>query len=157
MGHFVNPQGYSLVKVRDVPYFWVFSKAIYECRLKPGNAALTYTDDIGRSYRSDRHYYTDMGSVPKLAQVFVPKDRFLKSFLMHDSAYKNGGLWVYWAPLQIWRFEHMVRDQVDELLAEMCEAEGAPGLEADAIWTVVRAGGAFSGYGKGDAEWRNAA
>lgn len=47
----------------------------------------------GEYIRPDKHGETDMGSVPELAQIVVPKDLHLPSFILHDSACREHGLY----------------------------------------------------------------
>lgn len=151
MGHFVNPDGFVL-RLSDELSTW--RKTVYEATLDDAESALTYIDNYGGSWRPDRHFFTDMGSVPRLAQVLIPKDRFLEAFLIHDSAYIHGGLWRWSALVQGWRFSYMTRRQADELLYEMCLSSGAWQSTAWAIYLAVRVGGAFCKYGKGDSSYR---
>jgi len=43
--------------------------------------------------RPDRHGYTDLGSVPEAIQIVIPKDLHNPSFLIHDSATRDHGLY----------------------------------------------------------------
>jgi len=43
--------------------------------------------------RPDKHGFTDMGSVPELAQLVIPKDLHNPSFIVHDSACREHGLY----------------------------------------------------------------
>jgi len=43
--------------------------------------------------RSDRHFYTDLGSVPELGQLVVPKDLHNPSYVLHDSSCLFYGLY----------------------------------------------------------------
>lgn len=165
--HFDYPKGYTLVKD---PIRSTWRKAIYEFTLD-GNFPLTYVSASGVKYRTDRHFYTDQGSVPKLfCQLFVPKDRFL-GFYLHDSAFIHGGLWMnepQWEmTTEIGRdgmlnfvpkfvFREMTREKVDALLHDMVLADPRPGwnFTANCVWLGVRIGSLWTHYGEGDARFR---
>lgn len=147
---FLNPRGYRLDKVDDAPYLWIWRKAIYEYqadRLKP----LTFVMPSGVSVRPDSHFKTDMGSIPALIQLFpnMSKDRFLLSFIFHDSCYAHGGLWVL--TIAGWEFKRFTRAEADSLLALMIKHEPCPGgvVVSRSVWLGVRIGGWVS-WGKGD-------
>jgi hypothetical protein len=100
-------------------------------------------------YRPDRHFYTDLGSVPKTFQKLLPrwfaKDRFAKSYIFHDSAYKHKGVWVNVNGK--WEFRALTRKQADEMLYEMILLEGGSRAAARLIYAGVRMGG-WRGWGK---------
>jgi len=141
-GHFENAiDGYKLPKIRDKWRFGIFPKAIYEFTLDEDDP-LTFVDTDGTRIQPDRHLAeTDMGSVPWLAQLAIPKDRFLLSFLFHDSAYKHHGLYFAVAGSDLFVFVPLSRKEVDDLLRQMCGAEGAWYQTRAAVYSAVRVGG----------------
>lgn len=157
-----SPMGFELSPpIRQDPYlcppgcgsWWPMKKAIYEFRLNRQHP-LTAVDEHGDRWCPDFHYESDMGSVPRIGQLFIPKDRFL-FFYHHDSAYAHGGLWVerFWADPKTrrWEFVKLSRADVDGMLHNFILADPVPGylVTADVVWTAVRLGGA-SGWEKGD-------
>jgi hypothetical protein len=130
--NFINPKGYWLVKDEEKSTWW---KAIYDFSLVL-HAPLTFHDGSGRAITPNRHYLTDMGSIPRfppILQAVVPKDRFL-GFFHHDSGYEFGGLHVDGV------FTPMTRRQIDDLLFDMILADPIPGGRAIAwtVWSQVR-------------------
>lgn len=136
-GVFTNKTGYSLFKLRDERYAFLFSKAIYEFTLDPDDP-LTYTFPDGRRLRPDRHCETDMGSTPHLLRLFFPKDRFLLSYIFHDSAYRHGGLFMAKPTSCIFEFVEMTRKQKDLFLLYAMRAEGGWPWDRYFIWSQVR-------------------
>lgn len=134
---FVNIHGYELQKI------WGSEPAKYDFSLKA--EPLTYVDSNGRTIQPNRHYVTDMGSIPLCFQVFFPKDEFLLSYIFHDSAYAFGGFW------EQGEFVERTRKQTDDRLLEMILVEGGGWLEAHIVWFNVRAFG-WASWCKGDAK-----
>lgn len=149
INHFDNPRGFALEedhwqRACGIPY-----KLIYEFTLEP-DSPLTYISADGTAYQPDRHFLTDMGSVPRTAQLLIPKDRF-RGFYLHDSAYRHKGLWIKLPTEKHFYFVRMSRREADDLLYEMCLADPEPAWHATAraIWLAVRAGG-WAGWGKSE-------
>jgi len=142
---FENPEGFTLRYDTGLSTWW---DTIYELRLDAAHP-LTFVVQNGDRYRPDRHYFTNLGTVPRFPPVvrcIVPKDRFPCGFAMHDSGYAFGGLWINGT------FRVMTRKQVDDLLYDMILADPIPGSTATAwlVWSHVRMYGGWSGWGKGD-------
>ncbi|MHC4616823.1 MAG: hypothetical protein ACYTEQ_03620 [Planctomycetota bacterium] len=136
---FLNPQGYTLRKIGDVPYLRIFTKALYLFELDP-KAPLTFCDGSIRT-QPDRKLFTDMGSTPYCARLLFPKDRYLLSYTNHDSGYKNGGLYMAGPDDKEFVFVHCDRLTVDRWLYKMTLAEGATEAGAKTIYYMVRAFG----------------
>ena len=126
--------------------FW--GKEMYEFTNDDADPLTCCVDGI--LYRPDHHYKTDLGSVPRTFQFILPeyfaKDRYVKSYLFHDSAYNHGGVWV--AVNGGWEFKAITRKQADEMLRDMILLEGGSKANARLIYWGVRAGGRFSWQGK---------
>jgi len=138
---FINPDGYTLTKVDDVRHCLILSKAIYEFTLDD-YAPLTFELADGTLIQPDRHMErTDMGSIPMSLQVFFPKDRFLLSYILHDSGYKHNGLYVQAHGEDEFTFMEMTRAEVDHVLAMAIRAEGGNIFQVSAIYSGVRIGG----------------
>lgn len=94
--------------------------------------------------RPDNHFFTDLGSVPRTLQKWVPiwfdRARWPKSYIFHDSGYKHGGHWIA-ANGSDWHFVEMTRKDVDRYLYEMLLAEGAGKTNAKLVYWGVRIGG----------------
>lgn len=119
-----------------------FGKQLYEFQNYMPDP-LTCVLPCMRIVRPDRHFTTDLGSVPKtlqaLAPIYFAKDRFPKSYIFHDSHYKHGGGWF--AIKGGWEFRRLTRKQADDILREMVLLEGGSRIAARLIWAGVRAGG----------------
>lgn len=145
---FINQQGYECPKIRDQKYFFGLlpPKAIYRYKSDEDNPlTLLFTD--GKYYRPNKNFETDMGSVPRVLQFFIPKDRFLLSFIFHDSIYKEGGIWVsdtYDGP---YVFKKLSRSKGDSMLKVMTTLEPSPAgvVASSCVWFGVTVGGHF-GY-----------
>jgi len=134
-GWFENQEGYTLRKIpssRD-PTLYEFSLS----RSKP----LTFIWEDGSCWQPDRHEITDMGSLPRLAQLWIPKDRYLLSWMCHDSGYLKGGLYVSPRRGRPYEFVKMPRKQIDDFMFEGIRSEGGTWLQLEAIYWAVRAGG----------------
>jgi len=151
---FLNPKGYTLVEDPAKSSWW---EIVYECTLDPKHP-LGFLSEAGNRYQPDRHFFTNQGSLPRVppfVRMIWPKDRFL-GFLIHDSGYIHGGLWMWSELCGRMAFKTMTRKQVDDLLYEMILADPIPGNRASAwmIWSHVRMYGGFCHFGAGDSEAR---
>jgi len=150
--YFENPQGYDCPKLYEGKNSIGELSAIYDFTLDPV-APITWHDGLGGRYQPNKHYSTDYGSIPKWLQPWIPKDRYLMSFLFHDSACEHEGMW-YAAPGEtVFVFVEMSRKEANAMLREMVLVEGAlceeiePGkLKRDAKWIQ---------YGTDVAAWWN--
>jgi hypothetical protein len=165
-GHFLNIKGYTLVE--DKERSAAYGKAIYEYTAVKKHP-LTYVDKQGDLWRPDNHFFTDQGTVPKLPQILIPKDRFL-GFYFHDSARKFGGLWKWNvmaldnAPTttrDLWVFQPLPIKQTDAMLYDMAMADPVTPwhITAAIVLAAVSINAKVRGskeYGKGDMEFRGA-
>jgi hypothetical protein len=131
-----NTGGYTLRKVRDKKYLWT-TKAVYECRLTQV-MPLQFMDSTGNLWRTRHEFETDMGSIPLTAQLIIPKDRGLLSYLMHDDACITGKLWCKEAGTSTWVLTAMGRSDRDNLLYDCLIAEGISKCQARAVWLGIR-------------------
>lgn len=141
-------RGFSIEPVRQDSYLWLFKKTIYEFKLHMHHPLMFIYNNI--VYQPDRHFLTDQGSLPRIMQWMIQKDRFI-GFYFHDSGYRHGGLHVSYDHGETFRFEAMSRSCLDNMLSVMVTLDPEPGnrLTRWAIWWGVRLGGWLS-YGKGD-------
>jgi hypothetical protein len=110
----------------------------------------------GLQARPDRHIAeTDLGSIPRVVQIIpaLSKDRYARSYIMHDSAYLYGGWYVRMAD-GAFRFVRLSRAEADEWLYRGIIAEGGSVATARTVWASVRAGGWCSWDAKRQAETR---
>jgi len=136
--------GYHLAKVRDDPWFWT-TKAIYLFTLVRENP-LTYINGNSDYWIPGERYETDMGSVPVTAQVIVPKDRGLLSYLFHDYACLTGHLHKR-DTYGVYHEVKLTRKQRDDMLLEMLAAEGVNKFQRYLVWYNVRLFGIVTGQG----------
>ena len=121
--HLENVQGYTLVKTGDKSNALGERAAEYLFTLDLVNP-LTFHDGKGGKYQPNRKYKSDMGTIPKLLQRIVAKDKYLLSFLFHDSCWEHGGVW-YCAPgYETYAFVKMNRTTSNRLLKDMVLVEG---------------------------------
>jgi len=133
-GYFRNPDGYDLrptrwIKILGIPY-----KQEYEFSLL--NPAVEWVDTEGNVWRTGAVFSTDMGSIPRLVQLAIPKDRFI-GFYFHDFGYRLGYLYRNGAICKL------SRRQIDGMLHDMILSDPEPGYAAtaDVIWAAVRSCG----------------
>jgi hypothetical protein len=145
-----QPHGFDLDPAYQEKYLLFFPKMIYEYEADVKHP-LTFVHPDGRQFRPDNHFFTDMGSVPRVLQILVPKDRFLLGFILHDSCYRFKGLWVSGNNGKSFLFTELLRAEADELLRLMAIYDPCPGnwLTSSAVWAGVRIGGWY-GWGRGD-------
>jgi hypothetical protein len=80
LDHYVDPgfldplKAIYGVRIRNPPCFWVDDQGVWH-RWQSKELG----DPVGM--------FSDMGSIPSIGQLIIPKDRFLIAFIMHDSAY----------------------------------------------------------------------
>jgi len=140
MGAFVS-KGYTLRHVGFKPGWprW-HQRAQYEFDLDWKNP-LTYRKADRVFIQPDRHGFTDMGSIPEPVQLIIPKDRFLASFIIHDSACRERGLYFGSCPVSPFVFAPISSIRAHSLLREMILAEGGAPWQARLVWAAVRAFG----------------
>lgn len=130
-GLFVNPDGYREHKVGDIPYLWLFTKTVFYVEMR--EHPLIFKRLNGIWYKTKGTFYSDHGTIPLTAQPFLPKDRFLLSYLIHDSACIQHGLWISRDKGKSWGFEFMLSSEVHDLLGEMVRAEDANLVQFHAV------------------------
>jgi hypothetical protein len=118
----------------------VFPRAIFEFTSE-AVAPLSYETDTGRMIRPDRHFFTDGGSVPLLAESLIQRDAFLPAYLFHDSAYEHGGLFECPQGSDIFTFRPYTRAEADELLRQQILDLAGTATEARVVWLAVRLAG----------------
>ena len=137
MGTWINRYGYTLVKTGESRGFLWWRRTEYEFTLDP-DAPMTFAHAEGCYIQPDRHGWTDMGSIPEPLQVLIPKDRYLDSYILHDSACREKGLYFSSTLAGPFVFAPMDSKAVHRLLHECILAEGGGRLEAWLIYRAVR-------------------
>lgn len=151
-GQLGQPVGYTMTKVGDVRWGWLWRKSTWDIRTDAEHP-LTYISSSGLRYRMDRHFVSDFGSIPPPLRALpgLNETRFI-GYLFHDSAYCHGGLWMSFDGGGEYSFQRLHRDVVDGLLREMVERDPTPGgmILAASIYYAVRSFGGLARYGGGD-------
>lgn len=134
----INRNGYTLRKTGKTQdgFLW-WRRVEYEFSLD-ADAPLTYHHADGCYIQPDRHGITDMGSIPEPLQAVFPKDRFLDSYILHDSACREHGLYFSSTPAGPYVFAPMDSRRVHRLLRECILAEGGGRLESWLIYQAVQ-------------------
>ena len=137
-----QPKGYDIYKVREVPYMWWLSKAIYQFENLPPNKLTFVHNDV--MYQAGDSFEFDWGTVPRIVQIWIPKDRYL-GFPMHDFLCRFGYLWRSTDCGKTWHKFHMDRTMADELLRIMCQYDPVAGsfLSRWVVYCGVRIGSLF--------------
>lgn len=135
---FLNPNGFTLRPTGKLVPGWPFwrKRVEYEFTLD-ALTPLTFQVEERLFVQPDRHGLTDMGSIPELAQALVPKDCALRSFVFHDSACREHGLYFSSAVDRPFRLRCMTSVEVHDLLYDLVCVERGP-IRARVIWAAVR-------------------
>ena len=131
----LNQMGYGMRKIPGT------DPALYDVTLDDDWPLTLLCEDTGWRYQPDRHEVTDMGSIPRILQSIIPKDRFLLTWLTHDSGYQKGGLYVSTSKGEPFVFVSMPRARIDALMLEGIVAEGCLWWERQMVYRGVRLGG----------------
>jgi len=124
--HWHNPYGFTLRDTGKKAPGWPpwRRRTLYEYTADPVDP-LTFQAGPSLFIRPDRHGETDMGSVPEILQWLVcPKDLHTPSFIVHDSACREHGLYFasrYEGP---YTFSRLSSASAARLLWQCLEAAG---------------------------------
>ena len=101
---------------------------------------LTFVWPSGVRWRTNKHYYSDSGSIPMIAQAVVGAgDLYLLPYMFHDDIYRAHGIWISNHPDDPFRFCPLTRAEADRsCLHEMILADGGTVFDADLIRGTVR-------------------
>jgi hypothetical protein len=122
------------------PWHW---REMYEFTADPHNPLTFYVKDYlarglpGPYIRRDRHGDTDMGSVPEPVQVIVSKDHHLPSYLVHDGACDDHGLWFASEMRGVYIFQRISSATAAMLLGMGFHAAGYP-KRGQLVYQMVR-------------------
>jgi hypothetical protein len=127
-GEWINPGGFilrdTLTKVPGWPPWR--KRTLYEYTADECGP-MTFHAGHRLFIRPDRHGYTDLGSVPELLQWFgFSKDLHNPSFIMHDSACREHGLYFAYCVLGPYTFCPMSSASAARLLGQCLHAAGYP-------------------------------
>ena len=131
---------FTLRPVGQKRYLCFWTRSLYRFENDIDNP-LTYHCPNGTSIRPRDGMTTDMGTVPRIARIFISKDRYLKSYCIHDSGYDEGGFRVARYGSGAYRLIRVDRLVVDQQLRECIEAQGGDRVTRNTIYACVRAGG----------------
>jgi len=152
-------------ELRDVPApywaaipFWkrlwkrITYKRQYEFITDPKNP-LTFNHPDNFAIRPDNHFFTDLGSIPKIFQSLCPalfaKDLWERSYILHDSGFAFKGLFFAQYDLMRFVFSPMSKKTLNNLLSLTIKAEGGSALSSGPIWFGVWLGSGHA-WDKGD-------
>ena len=138
---FLNLNGYSIRKIGNVSYCWLLRKAVYEFTANH-EWPITFRRGNGDYVQTDRHFQTDMGSIPRFGQLLIPKDSYLEPFIFHDCAFLHHGLWFKGPDDLCFSFRRMHMGEANALLREMMQAQGAWNITASTVYAAVQTFGA---------------
>lgn len=138
-GCFLNPKGYKAPWDHNEGI--IFKKAIFEFSLE--SPPLMFKDKSDDIWMTDRHFFTDWGSIPTILQPIIPKDLYL-GYLFHDSAYGHHGLWVCRKSQNIFIFQPLTMTESNKLLYEMMLAQNALSLTANTVYYTLQSMGYFA-------------
>ena len=110
------------------------------CELDAANP-LTFITDAGIFIRPAGQFETDMGSVPPPLQGIAGPLASPRGYVCHDSAFDNHGWWESADQAKTWAFVRKTEAEVNDLLCDMCAADGVGWLEREAIHAGVDLGG----------------
>lgn len=130
-------RGYDLHWLRSERWALFWSKTIYEIEIHP-MAPMTFRNCDGY-WQPDRHAAeTDLGSIPPPLRAWFPQDEYAPSYIFHDSAYREGGLY-YSATLDgPYTFKRLTRKYADDMLADTIHVLGGWACRRGPIWAAVR-------------------
>lgn len=104
----------------------------------------------GFEYAVATDLITDFGSIPRAATIAAPEWLQLKptdakrSFALHDSAYRDGGVWFRENAGAEWKFIRIQRAVADMLMWQGMSGEDMNNISARAIYRAVRIGAGWS-------------
>ena len=133
-GKFYNREGYDLKKIPDSEI--IYGEEMFNFKLDPV-APLYFLRDDGLYMQADRHEITDLGSVPPPLQPILSKTRCLLTWVMHDSGYAKGGLYVSRDGIT-YAFQKMTRKEIDVFMLMGMKAENLDWLRRTLAYGGVR-------------------
>ena len=102
---------------------------------------LTFIDSQGMLYRPAGSGTTNFGSVPQIFQSCVSILACPCSYVFHDSAFTNRGLWISNDFGATWTFREIDEESANEMLFDMSESEGVSWFERETMYLGVAIGG----------------
>ena len=151
-GAFINPNGIH-DDIVDITRSWwtlkLLPKVIHRITLDKIRP-MTYKASDHLYYQPDKSFDSDLGSIPAFLQPFFPKDQFRSAYIMHDSEYTHGGVWVSSWGHGPFVFQKTSQVKADDRLHDMIMAlDPQSNITANLIWSGVRLGG-WASWCKGD-------
>ena len=145
---FINPTGYTLRPTGKwepgAGYLFGLTALVgirrrrkqYEFTLDP-QAPLTFSRQVGLYIRPDRHGLTDLGTIPEQVEAIISRSRFEASFIMHDSACRERGLYFSSTFDGPYVFCAISSDDAHRLLRRCIVAEGGWRITAALVHRLV--------------------
>lgn len=146
-GHFENPTmssrgGFELLDKKIEKGVLGINVTTYRLALNHHHPLIWVMND-GTQVMCADNVRTDFASVkPMVAQLWIPKDRFVMPFL-HDAGYATGGYWVKFPGSRMWEWVEISWMDCNALLRAGCRNDPLPCGKAKpwVVWTGVTIGG----------------
>ena len=158
-----QPDGFTLPQRGFKPEAWdnrylgLAPTSLYEFTAIPEHP-LMYCDPNGTVWQTDRHFFTDKGSIPNIFRWKFSPDECCW-FLFHDSAYMYHGLYRMDPADGTFSLQPWERSTADSRLHDGYLIQWPEGkYRADTIWAAVRVGGGIpwnADRGAQEAQWRS--
>ena len=145
---FLHYDGYTLRDAGMGEYVGKLKKALYNFQADKHNP-ITFRRENGELIRCDRHFVTDLGSIPRTLQLIVPSSQYRAPFIFHDSAYLHHGEYVKRPDDLCFLWRPLTMREANERLYEMMRAEGAWWITAQAVLRVLNVAGGVA-WGRTD-------
>jgi hypothetical protein len=138
-GRILNPQGYKAPWHHNESSLYIFRKAIFEFTADP-QSPIIFEDHDGNWWLTDKHFFTDWGSIPIVLQVLIPKDTYL-GYLFHDASFGHHGLWFLKKGSTEIVFKELTMTQANDILYQMMMAQGAWKITAATVYETLQLAG----------------
>lgn len=140
-GQFLNKKSYTLTKVADKPWGWLWNVTEYEVK----TFGLLWQAADGLQVKPFPEYISDGCSTPPPMwnMPSLDPDRFLLTGLFHDGGCKYGGLLIKDVCEKEFTFRRLTRLDLDNYLRLWVGAEGGNAVQRWLYYRGVRMGAPF--------------
>ena len=159
-GLFINQQPLQCDWMRQDSWCWLWKVDIWEYIANPDSPFgwMSPMQDItlpsgrvipaGTGMQPNKDFYTDFGSIPPplMALPTYSRTRFIHAYLLHDSAYCDGGLWMLMPTDTAYHLVSLVKGDVDYLLDYWVGADGGNFVQRQSIYWAVELATSFIQY-----------
>ena len=144
----INPTGYTLRPTGNwtpgAGYLlgltaligWRRKRREYEFALNLADP-LTVSPMSGMFVRPDRHGITDLGSIPEQLEPLFPRNQYEASYIIHDSACREGGLYFSSEYDGVYVFCRITSNRAAKILRNCVKAEGGSWIGDHLIYRAV--------------------